>query len=183
MKKFSKEFWEAVRIDFEQKMPLPKIRAKYELSRGALHNRIKRHDWENTKLKPKPKIKTIKKKKEDIKEEKHTIADHVDLSGQHRDLVTVKTLLFAGKENKEIAEVLGMSLRAFENKYEEEVKTMLAVADAQVAHSVFKMATDKHKPSVQAQKLWFEIQEKRKKGEVPDTIETNPFISFEAPTK
>lgn len=222
MKKFSNEFWLEVRKDFDAKMPQSELRKKYDLSKGALGNKIKRDNWTlqtveelqnkiiiKTKNKPikkiqEPKIKTekVEKAKETkvIKEQKEifikpiyepiekpsqTIIEDTKTSDEKiydEYLSTVKTLLIANTKHSKIARIIGVSQQVFERLFYEEIENALILADAEVLNSIYIAATDTIKPNPQCQKLWLEIQAKRKEQKDKPIEVSNPFaMEFQAP--
>lgn len=210
MKKFSNEFWLEVRKDFDAKMPQSELRKKYDLSKGALGNKIKRDNWNlqtveelQNKIIIKTKDKTIKKKepkakkevnkiltelKNDIpkKEDVFTVIEKPKKTSDEKIyeeyLSTVKTLLIANVEHSKIANIIGVSQQVFERLFYEEIENALILADAEVLNSIYIAATDTIKPNPQCQKLWLEIQAKRKEKEDKTVVEVNPFdMEFQAP--
>lgn len=214
MKKFSNEFWLEVRKDFDAKMPQSELRKKYDLSKGALGNKIKRDNWTlqtveelQNKIVIKTKDKTIKKKepkqkkevkkevnkiltelKNDIpkKEEIFTVIEKPTKTSDEKIyeeyLSTVKTLLIANVEHSKIASIIGVSKQVFERLFYEEIENALILADAEVLNSIYIGATDPIKPNPQCQKLWIELQAKRKEKEDKTIEVTNPFaMEFQAP--
>lgn len=223
MKKFSNEFWLEVRKDFDAKMPQSELRKKYDLSKGALGNKIKRDNWNlqtveelQNKIIIKTKDKPIKKKepkakkdnwnvttrKEEVKKEvnktltelkndttKEEIFTVIEKPNKTSDekiydeyLSTVKTLLIANVEHSKIASIIGVSQQVFERLFYEEIENALILADAEVLNSIYVAATDIIKPNPQCQKLWLEIQAKRKEKEDKTIEVVNPFaMEFQAP--
>lgn len=223
MKKFSNEFWLEVRKDFDAKMPQSELRKKYDLSKGALGNKIKRDNWNlqtveelQNKITIKIKDKPIKKKetkakkdnwnittgKKEVKKEvnkiltelkndepKEEIFTVIEKPTKTSDekiydeyLSTVKTLLIANVEHSKIARIIGVSQQVFERLFYEEIENALILADAEVLNSIYIAATDTIKPNPQCQKLWLEIQAKRKEKEDKEVVEVNPFdMEFQAP--
>lgn len=214
MKKFSNEFWLEVRKDFDAKMPQSELRKKYDLSKGALGNKIKRDNWNlqtveelqnkiiiKTKEKPinkkEPKQKKEVKKevnkilielKNDIpkKEDVFTVIEKPKKTSDEKIyeeyLSTVKTLLIANVEHSKIASIIGVSEQVFKRLFYEEIENALILADAEVLNSIYIAATDIIKPNPQCQKLWIELQAKRKEKEDKTVVEVNPFsFEFQAP--
>lgn len=224
MKKFSNEFWLEVRKDFDAKMPQSELRKKYDLSKGALGNKIKRDNWNlqtveelQNKIIIKTKNKPIKKKepkvkkdnwnvttgKEEVKKEVNKILTELKNDIPKQDeiftviekptktsdekiydeyLSTVKTLLIANVEHSKIARIIGVSQQVFERLFYEEIENALILADAEVINAIRLAATDLIKPNAQAQKLWLEIQAKRKEKEDKTIEAINPFaMEFQAP--
>lgn len=224
MKKFSNEFWLEVRKDFDAKMPQSELRKKYDLSKGALGNKIKRDNWNlqtveelQNKITIKTKDKPIKKKetkakkdnwnvttgKEEVKKEVNKILTELknDIPQQEEIftviekpkktsdekiydeyLSTVKTLLIANVEHSKIASIIGVSEQVFERLFYEEIENALILADAEVLNSIYIAATDTIKPNPQCQKLWIELQAKRKEQKDKEIVESNPFsFEFQAP--
>lgn len=224
MKKFSNEFWLEVRKDFDAKMPQSELRKKYDLSKGALGNKIKRDNWNlqtveelQNKIIIKIKDKPIKKKepkskkdnwnvttgKQEVKKEVNKILTELknDIPNQEEIftviekptktsdekiyeeyLSTVKTLLIANVDHSKIASIIGVSEQVFERLFYEEIENALILADAEVLNSIYIAATDPIKPNPQCQKLWLEIQAKRKEQKDKEVVEINPFaMEFQAP--
>ena len=224
MKKFSNEFWLEVRKDFDAKMPQSELRKKYDLSKGALGNKIKRDNWTlqtveelQNKIVIKTKDKTIKKKepkvkkdnqnvtteKEEVKKEvnkiltelkndipkKEEIFTVIEKPKKTSDekiydeyLSTVKTLLIANIDHSKIASIIGVSEQVLERLFYEEIENALILADAEVLNSIYIAATDTIKPNPQCQKLWIELQAKRKEKENKEVVDVNPFnFEFQAP--
>lgn len=225
MKKFSNEFWLEVRKDFDAKMPQSELRKKYDLSKGALGNKIKRDNWNlqtveelQNKIIIKTKDKTIKKKepkvkkdnqnvtteKEEVKKEVNKILTELknDIPKKEDEiftviekptktsdekiyeeyLSTVKTLLIANVEHSKIASIIGVSQQVFERLFYEEIENALILADAEVLNSIYIAATDTIKPNPQCQKLWIELQAKRKEQKDKPIELANPFaMEFQAP--
>lgn len=224
MKKFSNEFWLEVRKDFDAKMPQSELRKKYDLSKGALGNKIKRDNWNlqtveelQNKIIIKTKDKTIKKKepkvkkdnqnvtteKEEVKKEVNKILTELkndipkkedvftviekpkktsDEKIYEEYLSTVKTLLIANVEHSKIASIIGVSQQVLERLFYEEIENALILADAEVLNSIYIGATDPIKPNPQCQKLWIELQAKRKEKEDKEVVGVNPFaMEFQAP--
>lgn len=214
MKKFSNEFWLEVRKDFDAKMPQSELRKKYDLSKGALGNKIKRDNWnlqtveelQNKiviKTKEKPINKKEPKQKKEVKKEVNKILTELKNDIPKQDeifaviekpkktsdekiydeyLSTVKTLLIANVEHSKIASIIGVSEQVFERLFYEEIENALILADAEVLNSIYIAATDTIKPNPQCQKLWIELQTKRKEKEDKEVVEVNPFnFEFQAP--
>ncbi|MFY4844627.1 hypothetical protein ACOTVP_08820 [Aliarcobacter butzleri] len=214
MKKFSNEFWLEVRKDFDAKMPQSELRKKYDLSKGALGNKIKRDNWNlqtveelQNKIIIKTKDKPIKKKEPKAKKEVNKILTKLkndipkdepkqedvstviekpkktsDEKIYEEYLSTVKTLLIANVEHSRIASIIGVSEQVFERLFYEEIENALILADAEVLNSIYVAATDIIKPNPQCQKLWIELQAKRKEKEDKEVVEVNPFaMEFQAP--
>lgn len=210
MKKFSNEFWLEVRKDFDAKMPQSELRKKYDLSKGALGNKIKRDNWTlqtveelQNKIIIKTKDKPIKKKEPKAKKEVNKILTELKNDIPKQDeiftviekptktsdekiydeyLSTVKTLLIANVDHSKIASIIGVSKQVFERLFYEEIENALILADAEVLNSIYVAATDTIKPNPQCQKLWLEIQAKRKEKEDKEVVEVNPFnFEFQAP--
>lgn len=224
MKKFSNEFWLEVRKDFDAKMPQSELRKKYDLSKGALGNKIKRDNWTlqtveelQNKIIIKTKNKPIKKKepkvkkdnwnvttgKEEVKKEVNKILTELKNDDPKKEeiftviekptktsdekiydeyLPTVKTLLIANVDHSKIASIIGVSQQVFERLFYEEIENALILADAEVLNSIYIGATDPIKPNPQCQKLWIELQAKRKEKEDKEVVEVNPFnFEFQAP--
>lgn len=224
MKKFSNEFWLEVRKDFDAKMPQSELRKKYDLSKGALGNKIKRDNWNlqtveelQNKIVIKTKDKPIKKKepkqkkdnwnittgKEEVKKEINKILTELKNDIPKQDeiftviekptktsdekiyeeyLSTVKTLLIANVDHSKIASIIGVSEQVLERLFYEEIENALILADAEVLNSIYIAATDTIKPNPQCQKLWLEIQAKRKEKEDKEAVVVNPFnFEFQAP--
>lgn len=209
MKKFSNEFWLEVRKDFDSKMPQSELRKKYDLSKGALGNKIKRDNWNlqtveelQNKIIIKTKDKTIKKKEPKVKKEVNKILTELKSDTPKEEiftviekpiktsdekiyeeyLSTVKTLLIANVEHSKIASIIGVSQQVFERLFYEEIENALILADAEVLNSIYIGATDPIKPNPQCQKLWLEIQAKRKEKEDKTIEVVNPFaMEFQAP--
>lgn len=210
MKKFSNEFWLEVRKDFDAKMPQSELRKKYDLSKGALGNKIKRDNWNlqtveelQNKIIIKTKDKTIKKKEPKVKKEINKILTELKNDIPKQDeiftviekpnktsddkiyeeyLSTVKTLLIANVEHSKISSIIGVSQQVFERLFYEEIENALILADAEVLNSIYIAATDPIKPNPQCQKLWLELQAKRKEQKDKEIVESNPFsFEFQAP--
>lgn len=223
MKKFSNEFWLEVRKDFDAKMPQSELRKKYDLSKGALGNKIKRDNWTlqtveelQNKIIIKTKDKPIKKKepkqkkdnwnittgKEEVKKEVNKILTELKSDTPKEEiftviekptktsdekiyeeyLPTVKTLLIANVDHSKIANIIGVSEQVFKRLFYEEIENALILADAEVLNSIYIGATDPIKPNPQCQKLWIELQAKRKEKEDKEVVEVNPFaMEFQAP--
>lgn len=210
MKKFSNEFWLEVRKDFDAKMPQSELRKKYDLSKGALGNKIKRDNWTlqtveelQNKIIIKTKDKPIKKKEPKVKKEVNKILTELKNDIPKQDeiftviekpkktsdekiyeeyLSTVKTLLIANVEHSKIANIIGVSQQVFERLFYEEIENALILADAEVLNSIYIAATDPIKPNPQCQKLWIELQAKRKEQKDKEVVEVNPFnFEFQAP--
>lgn len=210
MKKFSNEFWLEVRKDFDAKMPQSELRKKYDLSKGALGNKIKRDNWTlqtveelQNKIIIKTKDKPIKKKEPKVKKEVNKILTELkndipkkedvftviekpkktsDEKIYEEYLSTVKTLLIANVEHSKIASIIGVSQQVFERLFYEEIENALILADAEVLNSIYIAATDPIKPNPQCQKLWIELQAKRKERKDKEVVEVNPFaMEFQAP--
>lgn len=99
-----------------------------------------------------------------------------------KHLSTVKTLLIANVEHSKIARIIGISEKVFNNLFYEEIENALIIADAEVLNSIYVAATDPIKPNPQCQKLWIELQAKRKEKEDKEVVEANPFsFEFQAP--
>lgn len=209
MKKFSNEFWLEVRKDFDAKMPQSELRKKYDLSKGALGNKIKRDNWNlqtveelQNKIIIKTKDKHIKKKEPKVKKEVNKILTELKSDTPKEEiftviekptktsdekiyeeyLPTVKTLLIANVEHSKIARIIGVSQQVFERLFYEEIENALILADAEVLNSIYIAATDTIKPNPQCQKLWLEIQAKRKEQKDKPIELANPFaMEFQAP--
>lgn len=210
MKKFSNEFWLEVRKDFDAKMPQSELRKKYDLSKGALGNKIKRDNWTlqtveelQNKIIIKTKDKPIKKKEPKVKKEVNKILTELknDIPQQEEIftviekptktsdekiydeyLSTVKTLLIANVDHSKIANIIGVSEQVFERLFYEEIENTLILADAEVLNSIYVAATDIIKPNPQCQKLWLELQAKRKEQKDKPIELVNPFaMEFQAP--
>ena len=210
MKKFSNEFWLEVRKDFDAKMPQSELRKKYDLSKGALGNKIKRDNWTlqtveelQNKIIIKTKDKPIKKKEPKAKKEVNKILTELKNNEPKQEdvftviekpkktsdekiyeeyLSTVKTLLIANVDHSKIASIIGVSEQVFERLFYEEIENALILADAEVLNSIYIAATDIIKPNPQCQKLWLEIQAKRKEQKDKEVVEINPFaMEFQAP--
>lgn len=210
MKKFSNEFWLEVRKDFDAKMPQSELRKKYDLSKGALGNKIKRDNWNlqtveelQNKIIIKTKDKPIKKKEPKAKKEVNKILTELKNNEPKQEDVftviekpkktsdekiyeeyisTVKTLLIANVDHSKIASIIGVSQQVFERLFHEEIENALILADAEVLNSIYIAATDTIKPNPQCQKLWIELQAKRKEKEDKEVVEVNPFnFEFQAP--
>ena len=210
MKKFSNEFWLEVRKDFDAKMPQSELRKKYDLSKGALGNKIKRDNWTlqtveelQNKIVIKTKDKPIKKKEPKVKKEVNKILTELKNDIPQQDeiftviekptktsdekiydeyLSTVKTLLIANVEHSKIAKIIGVSEQVLERLFYEEIENALILADAEVLNSIYIAATDPIKPNPQCQKLWIELQAKRKEQKDKEVVEVNPFaMEFQAP--
>lgn len=210
MKKFSNEFWLEVRKDFDSKMPQSELRKKYDLSKGALGNKIKRDNWNlqtveelQNKIVIKTKDKTIKKKEPKVKKEVNKILTELKNNDTKKEdvftviekptktsdekiyeeyLSTVKTLLIANVDHSKIANIIGVSQQVFERLFYEEIENALILADAEVLNSIYIAATDTIKPNPQCQKLWLEIQAKRKEQKDKPIEVANPFaMEFQAP--
>lgn len=207
--KFSNEFWLEVRKDFDAKMLQSELRKKYDLSKGALGNKIKRDNWNlqtveelQNKITIKTKDKPIKKKEPKAKKEVNknltelkndTTKDEIftviekptktsDEKIYEEYLSTVKTLLIANVEHSKIASIIGVSEQVFERLFYEEIENALIIADAEVLNSIYIAATDPIKPNPQCQKLWIELQAKRKEQKDKEVVEINPFnFEFQAP--
>lgn len=208
--KFTNEFWLQVRKDFDAKMPQSELRKKYDLSKGALGNKIKRDNWTlqtveelQNKIIIKTKDKPIKKKEPKIKKEVNKILTELkndipkkedvftviekpkktsDEKIYEEYLSTVKTLLIANVDHSKIASIIGVSEQVFERLFYEEIENALILADAEVLNSIYIAATDTIKPNPQCQKLWLEIQARRKEKEDKEVVEINPFnFEFQAP--
>ena len=99
-----------------------------------------------------------------------------------KHLSTVKTLLIANVEYSKIARIIGISEKVFNDLFYEEIENALIIADAEVLNSIYVAATDPIKPNPQCQKLWIELQAKRKEKEDKEVVEVNPFnFEFQAP--
>lgn len=214
MKKFSNEFWLEVRKDFDAKMPQSELRKKYDLSKGALGNKIKRDNWnlqtveelQNKiviKTKEKPINKKEPKQKKEVKKEVNKILTELKNDIPKQDeiftviekptktsdekiydeyLSTVKTLLIANVDHSKIANIIGVSEQVFERLFYEEIENALILADAEVLNSIYIGATDTIKPNPQCQKLWIELQAKRKEQKDKSIELANPFaMEFQAP--
>lgn len=210
MKKFSNEFWLEVRKDFDAKMPQSELRKKYDLSKGALGNKIKRDNWNSqtveelqNKIIIKTKDKTIKKKEPKVKKEVNKILTELKNDIPKKEdvftviekpkktsdekiydeyLSTVKTLLIANVDHSKIASIIGVSEQVLERLFYEEIENALILADAEVLNSIYIAATDPIKPNPQCQKLWIELQAKRKEQKDKEVVEVNPFaMEFQAP--
>lgn len=210
MKKFSNEFWLEVRKDFDAKMPQSELRKKYDLSKGALGNKIKRDNWNlqtveelQNKIIIKTKDKPIKKKEPKVKKEVNKILTELKNNDTKKEdvftviekpkktsdekiyeeyLSTVKTLLIANVEHSKIASIIGVSEQVLERLFYEEIENALILADAEVLNSIYIAATDPIKPNPQCQKLWLELQAKRKEQKDKEVVEVNPFnFEFQAP--
>lgn len=223
MNKFTNEFWLEVRKDFDSGLTQSELRKKYDLSKGALGNKIKRDNWNlqtveelqnkiiiKTKEKPinkkEPKSKkdnqNVTTEKEEVKKEVNKILTELkndepkeeiftviekpkktsDEKIYEEYLSTVKTLLIANVDHSKIARIIGVSQQVFERLFYEEIENALILADAEVLNSIYIAATDTIKPNPQCQKLWLEIQAKRKEKEDKEVVEVNPFdMEFQAP--
>ena len=98
-----------------------------------------------------------------------------------KNLSMVKSLLVAQVEHSKIARIIGISEKVFNDLFYEEIENALIIADAEVLNSIYVAATDPIKPNPQCQKLWIELQAKRKEQKDKEVVEANPF-SFEFQT-
>ena len=209
MEKFTNEFWLQVRKDFDAGLTQSELRKKYAISKGALGNKIKRDNWTlqtveelQNKIIIKTKDKTIKKKEPKAKKEVNKILTELKNNEPKEEIFTViekptktsdekiydeylstiKTLLIANVEHSKIASIIGVSQQVFERLFHEEIENALILADAEVLNSIYVAATDPIKPNPQCQKLWIELQAKRKEKEDKEVVEVNPFnFEFQAP--
>ena len=197
MNKFTNEFWLQVRKDFDAGLTQSELRKKYAISKGALGNKIKRDNWnlqtveelqnkiiiKVEKEKPIKKIKEPKIKPEKIEKPSQIIVEETKQESIYdKHLSTVKTLLIANVEHSKIARTIGISEKVFNDLFYEEIENALIIADAEVINSIYVAATDPIKPNPQCQKLWIELQAKRKEKEDKEVVEANPFsFEFQAP--
>ena len=90
--------------------------------------------------------------------------------------------MIANVDHSKIASIIGVSEQVFERLFYEEIENALILADAEVLNSIYIAATDTIKPNPQCQKLWLEIQAKRKEKEDKTIEDINPFaMEFQAP--
>lgn len=75
-----------------------------------------------------------------------------------RDRKQVKTLAGMGVPHEQLCKLIGVSKPTLEKHFRAELDTGLAEANAQVAQSLFKMATDKDRPNVAAAIFWMKAQ-------------------------
>ena len=73
--------------------------------------------------------------------------------------------MIANVDHSRIASIIGVSQQVFERLFYEEIENALILADAEVLNSIYIAATDPIKPNPQCQKLWIELQAKRKEKE------------------
>ena len=190
------ELQSKVIIKVEKEKPIEKEKANWTIIRDK-----KEVDKMLTKLKaekPKP-TKIIKEKETPIIEEPKEIIiepiyepikkplqiiveDIKQESIYDKHLSTVKTLLIANIEHSKIARIIGISEKVFNDLFYEEIENALIIADAEVLNSIYIAATDPIKPNPQCQKLWIELQAKRKEQKDKEVVEVNPFaMEFQAP--
>jgi hypothetical protein len=111
-----------------------------------------------------------------------TVEDTKQESIYDKHLSTVKTLLIANVEHSKIARIIGISEKVFNYLFYVEIENALFIADAEVLNSIYIAATDPIKPNPQCQKLWIELQAKRKEQKDKEVVEVNPFsFEFQAP--
>ena len=70
----------------------------------------------------------------------------------------VRTMTVAGVQQDIIAEVIGVSEPTLRKYFYQEISTSTAIANARVAASLFRMATDSEKPNVAAAIFWMKCR-------------------------
>lgn len=75
-----------------------------------------------------------------------------------RTATQVKTLIGMGMPSQSIALVIGMARHTMQKLYMHELETGHLMANAQVAQSLYNMATDKKKPNVAAAIFWLKTR-------------------------
>lgn len=193
------ELQSKVIIKVEKEKPIEKEKANWTITRGKKEVK-KEVDKILTKLKAeKPKqTKVIKQKEIPIVEEPKEIfiepiyepiekpiqvieEETKQESIYDKNLSMVKSLLVAQVEHSKIARIIGISEKVFNDLFYEEIENALIIADAEVLNSIYVAATDPIKPNPQCQKLWIELQTRRKEQKDKEVVEVNPF-SFEFQT-
>ena len=141
MKKFSNEFWLEVRKDFDAKMPQSELRKKYDLSKGALGNKIKRDNWNlqtveelQNKIVIKTKDKPIKKKETKAKKDNWNITTGKE--EVKKEINKILTELKNDIPKEEIFTVIEKPKKTSDEKiYDEYLPTVKTLLIANVDHS------------------------------------------------
>lgn len=88
-----------------------------------------------------------------------------------KDRANVKMLASVGVRDTEIAKVVGVSPPTLRKYYGDDLDTGHILANAQVARSLYRMATDREKPSVAAAIFWLKCRAGwREDGGQPITV-------------
>jgi cellobiose-specific phosphotransferase system component IIB len=99
-----------------------------------------------------------------------------------KHLEAVEKLLIAEVPHSAIAKIIGVTEQVFERTFSHEIENSLIIANAEVLNAIHLAATNAFKPNPQAQKLWLEIQDKKKAKEDEEVVEVNPYaVEFQAP--
>lgn len=75
-----------------------------------------------------------------------------------RDRAQVKALTGFGLDQEQISEVIGISRPTLRKYYRKELDSGMLVANAKVAESLFRQATDPEKPNVVAGIFWMKAR-------------------------
>lgn len=75
-----------------------------------------------------------------------------------RDRAQVKALSGFGIPQEQIAQLIGVSKPTLRKYYLQEISAGMVMANAKVAESLFRQATDQHKPNVVAAIFWLKCR-------------------------